>query len=145
MVSTVSEKIRQMVAAETARLRRIPEAVASAKPTAEKWSRKEVLGHLIDSAGNNHQRFVRALLDGELVFPAYAQNEWVRVQTYSQEGWDNLVDLWGAFNLHLAHIIEAVPVEKIAMICHIGSNPPVTLEALISDYLRHQEHHLQAI
>ena len=145
MSASMAEKLQQLVAAEMGRLRGISEEEASEKPAPEKWSRKEMLGHLIDSASNNHQRFVRALNEDELVYPAYAQNEWVKSQAYNREEWSSLVDLWQAINLHLAHIIKGVPPEKLPVPCRIGSNPPVTLEALIADYLRHMEHHLEKI
>ena len=77
-------------------------------PLAEgKWSAKEVVGHLIDSASNNHQRFVRAQLKEDLVFEGYAQDDWVRVQGYGEEPWPLVVNLWKFYNLHLAHVCRA--------------------------------------
>src|SRR5258706_11100853 len=73
------------------------------RPSAE-WSRKETRGPLIDSACNNHQRFVRAQLQGELVFPGYEQDSWNRAQRYQSEPWENLVALWASYNRHLAHV-----------------------------------------
>ncbi len=110
-----------------------------------RWSKKEILGHLIDSASNNHQRFVRALSDGRLEFPPYAQNEWVESQDYADESWRLLVDLWSAFNLHLAHIIAGIPPEKMDTQCKVGDKEPVRLEDLIADYVKHMEHHLKQI
>ncbi len=116
------------------------------KPLSDgKWSRKEILGHLIDSAGNNHQRFVRAQLDDNLDFPEYAQSEWVETQDYADESWTLLVDLWCAYNLHLAHIIDSIPPEKLDVVCRIGGGDPVRLEDLIAEYVKHLEHHLKQI
>src|SRR4051812_26490037 len=70
-----------------------------------KWSAKQMIGHLIDSAANNHQRFVRAQFMNDLVFPGYDQDAWVEVQKYNDEAWSNLVNLWASYNLHLAHLI----------------------------------------
>ena len=79
-------------------------------PRAEdKWSPKEIVGHLIDSASNNHQRFVRAQFTDHLVFPGYEQESWVRAQGYRDEPWPLLVELWRSFNLHLAHVMERSP------------------------------------
>ncbi len=110
-----------------------------------KWSKKEILGHLIDSANNNHHRFVRAQLSGALDFPSYAGPEWVASQDYADENWRLLVDLWSAYNRHLAHVIANIPPEKLAVVCRIGENKPVTLEELIADYVRHMEHHLKQL
>ena len=145
MSTAFGERIRQIVSSEGARLRLVPENEASRKSDASKWCKKEVLGHLVDSAANNHQRFVRALLAEELVFPAYVQNDWVRAQEYAGESWEIIVDLWSALNLHLAHMVDRIPAGKLSMQCRIGENPPMTLEALIADYIRHIVHHLAQI
>lgn len=110
-----------------------------------KWSKKEILGHLIDSASNNHQRFVRAQLSDKLEFPPYVQTEWVETQNYGDESWRLLVDLWSSYNLHLAHVIASIPPEKFSVVCRIGEDKPVTLEELIADYVRHMEHHLKQL
>jgi len=100
------------------------------------------LGHLIDSAANNHQRFVRAQLAGELRFPAYEQEEWARCQDYAHADWTTLIVLWESYNGHLDYIVDRVPVEKLGTPCWIGSNEMQTLGFLIDDYLRHMRHHL---
>lgn len=106
------------------------------------WSRKQVLGHLIDSASNNHQRFVRATLQGSLDFPGYDQQGWVDVQTVEQAPWPMLVALWANYNRYLAHVISHLPAARLETPCRIGSNEPVTLRFLAEDYLRHLLHHL---
>lgn len=109
------------------------------------WSRKQVLGHLIDSASNNHQRFVRALLQEELRWPAYDQAGCVSVQHYQDASWSNLVELWTSFNSLLAHVLAHVPEAKRKTLCMIGDGPAMTLEELAEDYLVHMEHHLDQI
>ncbi len=109
-----------------------------------KWSRKEILGHLIDSASNNHQRFVRAQLSTEVVFPGYMQKEWVAAQDYENESWASIIELWASLNRHLAHIMERIPREKMGVRCRIGERE-LTLETLIPDYISHMEHHLKQI
>ena len=106
------------------------------------WNRKELLGHLIDSAANNHQRIVRAQLADALVFPGYEQDNWVAAQRYRNRSWSELVDIWVAFNAQVANAIESVPAEKLSTRCVIGTGDPVTLEFLMQDYLRHLRHHL---
>jgi hypothetical protein len=79
---------------------------------------------------------------GEVSFPAYTQNDWVRAQGYAEESWDLLVDLWSSFNLHLSHLIDWIPAARLTAACRIGDKAPMPLEALIADYIRHVEHHL---
>jgi hypothetical protein len=110
-----------------------------------RWSKKEILGHLIDSAGNNHQRFVRAQLAPSLEFPGYEQEGWVAAQSYATESWPDLVNLWLLLNRHLLHIVEATPQASLAHECVIGGKAPVALAALIADYVAHLEHHLEQI
>jgi hypothetical protein len=140
-----AERIRQIVDRELVRLRGITAAEAAAAHAPGKWSRKEVLGHLIDSAGNNLQRLVRAQEVDRLEFPGYAQNDWVRCQGYAARNWGELIDLWAALNRHVAHAVELVPEGKNAAIVVIGGGAPMTLEAMVIDYLRHVEHHLEQI
>ena len=110
-----------------------------------RWSRKEILGHLVDSAVNNHQRFVRAQLQAELVFPSYEQEGWVSVQDYAERPWKALVELWGALNRHVAHVVSRFAADRLATPCRIGDGPPVTLEFVARDYVRHLRHHLEQI
>jgi hypothetical protein len=109
------------------------------------WSRKQLLGHLIDSASNNHQRFVRAALSDALDFPAYDTPGSVRVEAVERAAWPMLVDLWAAYNRYLSHVIRYLPEDKLNVVCRIGSNPPMTLRELAEDYLRHLVHHLEQI
>ncbi len=109
------------------------------------WSRKQVLGHLIDSASNNHQRFVRALLEEELRWPGYDQVGCVRVQHFQDASWSALVELWTAFNGLLAHVLAHVPEAKRNTQCIIGDHAPMSLEQLAEDYLRHMRHHVEQI
>ena len=106
------------------------------------WTPKEIVGHLIDSAANNHQRFVRAQEGSRVRLPGYEQNHWVRVQGYRDADWSHLVTLWAHYNLHLANVIARIPAARYGVLCTIGSGAPVTLEFLIADYLSHLTHHV---
>jgi hypothetical protein len=145
---TVEEAARRMLA--------MSEEESSAPRAQGKWSRKEIIGHLIDSASNNHQRFVRAQFTDHLVFPGYEQESWVRAQGYGDEPWPLLVELWRSFNLHLAHVMERAPesarnasrerhnLDDIGWI-KIGEGEPATLEYLMRDYVGHLKNHLRQI
>ncbi len=126
-------------------LRKTSEDVSDVPLRPGGWSRKEVLGHLIDSASNNHQRFVRACLQESLEFPGYDQNGCVRLQAPNQADWNVLVSLWAAYNQYLAHVIARIPASKLETPCRIGSGEPVTLRFLAEDYVRHLVHHLEQI
>jgi DinB superfamily len=106
------------------------------------WSPKQVLGHLIDSASNNHQRFVRAALAPSLDFPGYDQDGNLRVEVPENADWLLLVTLWAAYNRYLAHVIAHLPAAKRDTMCRIGNAEPVTLRFLATDYLDHLRHHL---
>ena len=109
------------------------------------WSRKQLIAHLIDSASNNHQRFVRASQQDSLDFPGYDQAGNVRVQAPQEAPWRVLVDLWANYNRYLAHIVARLPAHKLETVCRIGENDPVTLSFLVEDYIVHLEHHLKQI
>lgn len=128
-----------------AQLGKITESDNQHAVSPEKWSKKQVLGHLIDSAANNHQRFVRAQLGQELTFPGYEQERWVAVQHYQDENWDALVALWQHYNKHLLHVMARVPSDQLSRRCVIGDNNPVTLAFLMKDYVVHLKHHLEQI
>jgi hypothetical protein len=110
-----------------------------------KWIRKEILGHLIDSAFNNQQRFVRAQLASEYVGPGYEQTAWVAVNGYGERPWRELVEVWVAANRQVAAVIERVPAAKLKTPCTIGDGKPVTLEFVMQDYLDHMKRHLEQI
>ena len=124
------------------RLVEVSEAEASRKPSPDRWSKKEILGHLIDSAGNNHQRWVRVQFTRLLEFPGYEQESWVTRQAYASEPWPDLVNLWLLFNRHLLHVVKAMPAATLSNELVIGGRPAVTLEALVADYLRHVDNHV---
>lgn len=126
-------------------LNEISEAETSIKPFPTKWSKKEILGHLIDSACNNQQKFVRTMAQPHLEFVGYAQDFWVEVQNYNEYRWADLTRLWESYNLHIAHIIEHVKEDTLQNTISIEGAGPFTLEFIMKDYVEHQLHHLKAI
>ena len=134
----------------------LSEDAAARRPAPGKWSPKEIIGHLIDSAANNHQRFVRAQFQDDLVFPGYAQDEWVAAQRYQDAPWGELLELWRAYNRHIARLIEAMPAEvrmreRRRHNLHerawraVPADTPTTLDYFMRDYVLHLHHHLRQI
>lgn len=123
----------------------LDESTARHKPTPDRWSIAEVVGHMIDSACNNHQRFIRAQADQADQLRQYDQNAWVLGSNYQQSDWKALVSLWHFYNQHLAQVMRNIPQDAMQTVCTVGSSPPCTLKFLVNDYLDHMEHHLKKI
>lgn len=152
----VSEQLTGLVSRAAEGLRSLSDEDASRPLAPGKWSPKEVLGHLIDSAANNHRRFVEAQGRDELRFPGYAQNEWIERQRYGAAPWSDLVELWSAYNRHLAHVIAHVSEDDATRprtdhnLHEIAwesprAGEPVTLAFFVRDYVNHLAHHLRQI
>jgi hypothetical protein len=141
----LSRELFEAIDSAEAALRQVSEIDSTTPVLAGGWSRKQVLGHLIDSASNNHQRFVRAMLADTLEFPGYDQAGNVAVQEVQEADWPLLVSLWSSYNRYLAHILAQLPEDKLEMVCRIGTREPVTLRFLAEDYLAHLLHHVRQI
>jgi len=105
------------------------------------WTRKQIVGHLLDSAANNRQRFVRAAIDGQYTGPGYAQDAWVAAHGYENQSWETLLRWWQAEHEILTAVVERIPEERLEAKCVVGDDAPVTLRFLIEDYLNHQRGH----
>ena len=127
------------------RLRQIKDAEASVRPAPTKWSKKEILGHLVDSAANNHQRFVRLQLTSRIDLPGYDGDEWVRVQDYQARAWSEIIDLWQMYNIQLAAVIRRVDPKALRNVWHTPDGKDLDLEFIIRDYVVHMQHHLDQI
>ena len=141
----IADRIRKTVEDFSDRFDNLDETKASQKTQPDKWSRKEILGHLIDSAANNHQRFVRAQYLKTMNLPSYEQKEWVNIQQYSSRAWKEILVLWKSYNFHLAHILDHMPAGCLQIPCTIGSSEPLTIGYIVVDYLGHLQHHLRQI
>ena len=153
---TCAKRLRAALTAAEPRLRAISDA-DSARPRAPgKWSPREIIGHLVDSATNNHQRFVRATMQDDLVFPGYEQEQWVSLQQYGTTPWKELLDFWLSYNRHIARVMAAVPDEPRLRVrtkhnlddiaTHAPKSPSqATLDYFMLDYVDHLEMHLRQI
>ncbi|QZK90087.1 DinB family protein [Flavobacterium sp. CHNK8] len=115
----------------------------SLKISKDKWSKKEIIGHLIDSATNNHQRFVRGQFEitPEII---YNQNKWNEFSFYQQINAEQIISFWTIYNKQLLEIIKRIPIDNLKREIKIGENI-FTLKFLIADYVDHLEHHLKQI
>jgi len=141
----IAEQLRAIISSVEPELFRLGDNDVEFKPAPEEWSKKEILGHLIDSAANNHQRFVRAVYREAAQFPTYNQVEWARIQRCNERPWSSLVTLWSAYNDHLSHVIECIPEDAGSSPCNVGGEDPVSLDFVVKDYLRHLKLHLKDI
>ncbi|MEL6675282.1 MAG: DinB family protein [Bacteroidota bacterium] len=121
-----------------------------------KWSPQQVMGHLIDSAANNHQRFVRVQQQENFIFKGYQQDQWVIQQAYEEASWETILNLWTAYNRHLAHVIRHLPQQLWAQSRHphnlhqiafktVPEDQPTSLAYFVADYIAHLEHHLKGL
>lgn len=138
------------------RLAGVSSETVSHRPAPGAWSIKEIIGHLVDSASNNHQRFVRAQWQDDLVFLPYDQDRWVDAQRYQEAPWPELLALWRTFNLHIARVMAATPPET-RLRTHgrhnldelawqpVPAGAPATLDGFMRDYVGHLHHHLAQV
>jgi hypothetical protein len=139
--------LRQLTADYAARLSQINNETFDAKPHPEKWSKKEILGHLIDSAQNNLRRFITAQYEAEPPHIVYDQDFWVAANGYNRADANDLILLWKLLNERIAAVLERLPGSKSDFLCNTGkgTNEFHTLGFLAADYLTHAKHHLSQI
>jgi len=144
-MTTAAERLEKILKEVPVKLKKITDKSAGEKTLIGKWSKKEVLGHLIDSAANNHQRFVRMQIDNDLELLQYKQNEWVELQHYNERKWTDLINLWLVYNQHLVHVMKSMDNFKLSNAGHFPEYGRKTLQFLVDDYVDHMEHHLKEI
>lgn len=125
-------------------LMQIEESHFSFKPAPGKWSKKEIVGHLIDSAANNHHRLVRGQFEETPVI-TYNQDQWNHHSHYQQMDGQQVIGFWTLYNKQLLSLIKLMPEGLLERTVSTGGTAPVTLGFLFSDYVAHLEHHLRQI
>lgn len=145
-METIANQLLYWIEEAPARLGKFTEAEISKRPLPNKWSKKEILGHLCDSAVNNYQRFVKIQYEAQpYEVHKYDQNQWVAIQNYQDIPFSDILNLWISLNKQIAAIIIRIPEEKLQHACKIGSDQLETLEWLVRDYLDHMQHHFKQI
>ena len=138
----IIERLNYLIEVLPSRVNQLSEEEFTAKSNG-KWSKEEILGHLCDSATNNHHRFIRIQFEEQpFVVVPYKQNDWVSIQDYQNIPSDEVVGLWTAINKQIVRVISKIPQEKLSYICDVGDNKFFTFTELIEDYLKHMDHHL---
>ena len=136
------EKLQQIINESLLNFNSISKEIWNLKPSLTKWSKKEILGHLCDSAMNNMRRFVVSQYEENNKI-IYRQDEWVALQNYQHADYTDIVELWRLLNEQIVRIIEKMPIEKLQNTCITEAEHP--LQWLIEDYIKHLNHHLSQI
>ena len=146
MKNTIDE-LAGIIDSFSRKLHDIPANDFSAKPLPHKWSKKEVLGHLIDSAQNNLRRFICGQYESQPPRIRYDQDFWVAANGYQQMSREDVIVLWEQLNRRIAAVLANMPVENFSKACDSGREAPElhTLKWLAEDYVKHLKHHLNQI
>ena len=119
----------------------VDKEITHIRPASDKWSLKEIIGHLIDSASNNHQRFVRLQLGDLQGFPNYDKDLWIAAQKYNAMDWKDITALWSSYNHILLKVIEHMDTNAIGNVWLLDDKE-LSLEFIVNDYYRHLEWHI---
>jgi hypothetical protein len=142
--AAIAADLHAAIAAGLDLFHRVDESRTAKRPDPGGWCAREILGHLVDSACNNHRRFVLGRGAGPFAFEGYDQDAWVERQRYAQVPFRDTVALWSAYNRHLAHVIATTPADALANTAS-GPDGQVTLGFLMEDYVTHLRHHLEQL
>jgi hypothetical protein len=142
--AALAAELRAHLARGERQLSAIPAEIAAQPLAPGKWSIQQTVGHLIDSAANNHQRLVRLQLTAELTFPGYQQDEWVRLGRYDLLPWPEVLALWLALNRLFAHTIEHADARCFTHVW-LYSGERLALGFMLADYIGHLDHHLRQL
>jgi hypothetical protein len=137
------ELLRTLLQFLPARLEALAPAKLDLKPSPSAWSPKEELGHLLDSAANNHQRIVRTQIEDSPRMPDYDGDRWVELHAYHKRSWHELIDTWRSLNRQLLAAADAVPDSAWSRTCTIADSEPLTLKFVFEDYVDHMIHHVE--
>lgn len=144
MINETSTELSAIINSISNVFHQMSEEEFSFKPSTDKWSKKEILGHLIDSATNNHHRFVRSQFE-ELPLITYDQNNWNKFSYYQQLDKQQLIDFWTLYNKQILALMQQIPEVNLNKKCNTGGAEPLTIEYLFTDYVQHLKHHLNQI
>jgi len=142
----LADELGAVVSAFYTTYRDIDDESASRRPKEGEWSPKEIIGHLIDSASNNQQRFVRLQIEEQLVFPGYGKDNtrWVSIEHFNEMRYSDLITLWMLYNVLIGNIIRMADPAKLQN-CWDSDKGKITLLDLMKDYVRHLKEHTASL
>jgi DinB superfamily len=145
MKKTISELI-EIIELYAQKFNQLPEQDFSAKPNPTKWSKKEVVGHLIDSAHNNLRRFIVGQYEVEPKI-IYEQEIWVKSNNYLEAKREDIIQFWKLMNQQICAVLSSMPKENYSRLCNTGRDTPNlrTIEWLADDYVKHLKHHINQV
>lgn len=143
----ITNKLQSRLEAWEPRFQQLSNSIISQHRNGQNRTIKQILGHLIDSASNNHQRFIRLQYSSCLLFPDYRQDNdlWIALQDYQNADWNTIVQLWKFYNLHLIQVIKSVDSSKLNNVWYDFEGTKVSLQEMIEGYLPHLDLHLDEI
>jgi DinB superfamily len=140
----IIDELQKIITDYSGQLKKINDEEFAFKPNPVKWSKKEILGHLVDSAQNNIRRFIVSQYEKDPII-IYRQDAWVSISNYQHYTMNNLIQLWVLLNKHICMILGNCSAEMAMRTCITNNNTPHTIEWLAGDYIRHLLHHLHQI
>ncbi|MDR0270804.1 DinB family protein [Paenibacillus sp.] len=145
-MQTALDRLNQWITEVPVKFNGLSEQEVSRRPQPHKWSRKEILGHLCDSALNNLQRFVRAQYEEQPnTIIQYDQDQWGRLMNYQELPFEHILSFWVSLNKQVAAVWRRISEGQLQNVFLLNEGKMVTLHWLIDDYVDHMEHHLDQI
>jgi len=141
-MQSIAMQLESIIDQHVAALKAVPESEMMYKSSPVKWSKKEILGHTVDSAQNNIRRFIVAQYE-ENPYIRYNQDKWVSICNYRDYDLSDLVALWYLLNKHISIILKNTPNEMGDRTCQ--TEDPHTLKWLAQDYIKHLRHHIHQV
>ena len=135
----IADQLQRLIDGYLPQLNAIAESNFNHKPRPEKWSKKEIIGHLIDSAHNNIRRFIVAQYENNPTI-VYRQDDWVKLNNYQDCDKNDIISLWFLLNKQLCNILRSITDENSKLTCR--SEQEHTLRWLAEDYITHLKHHI---
>lgn len=155
-MSSLSEQLQKIIEESIDPLGKISESKWSHKKSETSWSKKQILGHMIDSCYNNHGRFLRAEANNSLIFDAYDQDKWVELNNYEERDADEIIDTFILAHLHLVNLIENISESVLnrktaehnfheRSMRKVNKGDELSLSFMIEDYIFHLKHHMKQV
>ncbi len=147
---SIIQELSDLIKEWEPKLLALPEEVITERRNSQNRTIKQIVGHMVDSASNNTHRIIHLQYQqSPLVFPDYANlgnnDRWIAIQNYQDEQWNNLVQLWKYTNIHIAHVIRNINIEKLESVWISALNQKISLKAMVVDFPRHFKLHLSEI